>query len=402
MRLTTTWTNQPGQRWIEMTSEQQAANDSKPEDQALVAVGDPSLTLARKKLAGSAQCLNCGTELKGPFCYYCGQPDRNFMRFFPALLRDLMEDLLDLDSRFMRTIKPLMFKPGRLTRDYMDGRRFRYAPPMRLYIFSSIVFFLLAAFLSSDAITINGVENNDSIIQISTENADEGLEALGDVLKELPLDAQKQAEIEQIIAEEHSEESDEPLFRSGDISFNDEPWDRETNPVNIRWLPDWINDRINDEIEGSPQKAEQINENPNLIVDKVFDILPATMFVLLPVVALIFKFWYLFAQRYYVEHLIFSLHNHSFIFVSLIVILLANVASSFWSAHEYTAAATGAGWLITIISIWIPLYLLISLRVVYQQGWMLTIGKFFAVGLSYVTLLALVTSGVAITSFVLL
>ena len=131
-----------------MNSEQQAASDSKPEDRALVAVGDPTLTLARKKLAGSAKCLNCGTELKGPFCYFCGQPDRNFMRFFPALLRDLMEDLLDLDSRFMRTIKPLFFKPGRLTRDYMDGRRFRYAPPMRLYIFSSIVFFLLAALLS--------------------------------------------------------------------------------------------------------------------------------------------------------------------------------------------------------------------------------------------------------------
>jgi len=385
-----------------MNSEQQAASDFSPEDQALVAVGDPSLTLAQKKLAGSANCLNCGTELKGPFCYYCGQPDRNFMRFFPALLRDLMEDLLDLDSRFMRTIKPLLFKPGRLTRDYMDGRRFRYAPPMRLYIFSSIVFFLLAAFLSSDAITINGAENNDSIIQISTEDADEGLEALGDILKELPLDEQKQAEIEQIIAEESSEQSGEPLFRSGDISFNDEPWDRETNPVDIRWLPDWLNDRINDEIEGSPEKAKQINENPNLIIDKVFDILPATMFVLLPVVALIFKFWYLFAKRYYVEHLIFSLHNHSFIFVSLIVLLLANLASSFWSAHEYTAAATGAGWLITIISVWIPVYLLISLRVVYQQGWWLTLGKFFVIGISYVTLLALVTTVVAIASFVLL
>ena len=76
------------------------------------------------------------------------------MRFFPVLLRDLMEDMLDLDSRFMRTMKPLLFKPGRLTRDYMEGRRFRYAPPMRLYIFSSIVFFLLAALLSSDSISI--------------------------------------------------------------------------------------------------------------------------------------------------------------------------------------------------------------------------------------------------------
>ncbi len=384
-----------------MNSEQQAASDSKPEDQALVAVGDPSLTLDAKKLAGSAQCLNCGTELKGPFCYYCGQPDRNFMRFFPALLRDLMEDLLDLDSRFMRTIKPLMFKPGRLTRDYMDGRRFRYAPPMRLYIFSSIVFFLLAAFLSSDAITIGGVENNNGIIHI-TADSEEEQQMVEDALSNIPPDIREQIDIDQAISEANKEEKKNDWFKSEDISFNDEPWNRETNPVDIKWLPDWINDRINDEIEGSPQKAQQINENPNLLVDKVFDILPATMFVLLPVVALIFKFWYLFAKRYYVEHLIFSLHNHSFIFISLIVLLLANVAGSFLSLHGYPAAVTGTEWLVIAISVWIPLYLLISLRVVYQQGWLLTVGKFFVIGISYVTLLALVTTGVAITSFVLL
>lgn len=385
-----------------MNSEQQATGDPIPEDQALEAVGDPSLTLATKKLAGSANCLNCGTELKGPFCYYCGQPDRNFMRFFPALFRDLLEDLLDLDSRFMRTIKPLLFKPGRLTRDYMNGRRFRYAPPMRLYIFSSIVFFLLAAFLTSDAITLNGVGNDSGIIQISTDSAEE-MQQVEEALSSIPPPIRDQIDIEQIIAEMPGEEdADKPLFEPNQISFNEEPWDRETNPVAIRWLPDWLNDRINDEIEGSPQKAEQINENPNLIVDKVFDILPATMFVLLPIVALIFKFWYLFAKRYYVEHLIFSLHNHSFIFVSLIVLLLTNVTGSFLNLHGYTAAVTGTEWLVIAISVWIPLYLLISLRVVYQQGWWLTLGKFFVIGISYVTLLSLVTSGVAIASFVLL
>ena len=105
-----------------MTSEPQAATMPDPDKQSLMPSGNTSLTLAAKKLAGSSNCLNCATELKGPFCYYCGQPDRNFLRFFPALLRDLMEDLLDLDSRFMRTIKPLLFKPGKLTRDYMDCR----------------------------------------------------------------------------------------------------------------------------------------------------------------------------------------------------------------------------------------------------------------------------------------
>jgi hypothetical protein len=384
-----------------MNSEQQTAADSRQEDQTLAKVGDPSLTLAAKKLAGSAQCLNCGTELKGPFCYYCGQPDRNFMRFFPALLRDLMEDLLDLDSRFMRTLKPLLFKPGRLTRDYMDGRRFRYAPPMRLYIFSSIMFFLLAAFLSSDAIQINGIENNDGIIHFSAKS-EEDQQKIEQALNSLPADVREQIDIDQTLEKISEGEVENPGFELEDIQFNDEPWDRETNPVDIKWLPAWLNDRINDEIEGSPKKAEQINENPNLIFDKVFDILPATMFVLLPVVALIFKFWYLFAKRYYVEHLIFSLHNHSFIFTSLIVILLAGLAGDLFNSYEYTAAATGTEWLVTIISVWIPVYLLISLRVVYQQNWLLTLGKYFAVGISYLALLALVTTGVAIASFVLL
>ena len=95
------------------------------------------------------------------------------MRFFPVLLRDLMEDLFDLDSRFVRTMKPLLFKPGRLTRDYMEGRRFRYAPPMRLYIFSSIVFFLLAALLSNDAISINSSADESGFAVMVDEHAAE-------------------------------------------------------------------------------------------------------------------------------------------------------------------------------------------------------------------------------------
>ena len=370
-------------------------------EQQLVSAPNPSLTLSAKKLSGSARCLNCSTELKGPFCYYCGQPDRNFMRFFPALLRDLMEDLLDLDSRFIRTIKPLLFKPGKLTRDYMDGRRFRYAPPMRLYIFSSIVFFLLAAFLSSNAITLDGTENkDDSAIFSSTSKSDK--QAIEDALKDIPVEIQDEVDIDAILSEIDEEKEDDKPFTASDISFNDEPWDRETNPVDVKWFPGWLNDRINDEVEGSPKKAEMINENPNLIIDQVFDILPATMFVLLPFVALIFKFWYLFAKRYYVEHLIFSLHNHAFIFVGLILLLLFGVILDLLKFHGYTTAASTGEWLSALISIWIPIYLLVSLRVVYRQNWFLTLGKFFVIGISYITLLGLVTVSVAIASFVML
>jgi hypothetical protein len=382
-----------------MNLEQPTTGESNHGDQTPALVSDPSLSLSTKKLAGSHNCLNCGTVLKGPFCYFCGQPDRNFMRFFPVLLRDLMEDLLDLDSRFMRTMKPLLFKPGRLTRDYMEGRRFRYAPPMRLYIFSSIVFFLLAALISSDAISIGKNEQGD--IQIAETPVAER-QKVEEALNNLPADVRGQVDVDKILAASEGRENFDPGFKIDDIQFNEEPWNRETNPVDIRWLPGWLNDRINDEIENSPKKAEQINENPNLLIDKVFDILPATMFLLLPLVALIFKFWYLFAKRYYIEHLIFSLHNHAFLFVGLTLILLANLGESLLTAHDYSAAATAMYWLIVIISIWLPVYMLISLRVVYKQNWFMTLGKFVMIGISYMTLLGLVTTGVAIASFVLL
>ncbi len=250
-----------------------------------------------------------------------------------------MEDLLDLDSRFMRTMKPLLFKPGRLTRDYMEGRRFRYAPPMRLYIFSSIVFFLLAALLSSDAISINSSTDENGTPQVTGALSEERHQEVEDALSNLPPEVQAKIDAAKIKAEISGKDTVNSGFKIDDIQFNDEPWNRETNPVDIKWLPDWLNDRINDEIEGSPQKAEQINENPNLIIDKVFDILPATMFVLLPVVALIFKFWYLFAKRFYIEHLIFSLHNHAFLFVSLTVILLADLGETLLANYGYPAAA---------------------------------------------------------------
>lgn len=366
-----------------------------------VAVQDRSLTLQARRLAGSVQCLNCGTPLQGPFCHYCGQPDKNFLRFFPVLLRELLEDFLDFDSRFMRTMKPLLFKPGKLTRDYLEGRRFRYTPPLRLYIFSSIACFFVVALLTTDIIQINSEPDVDievvSGIQISVDDDPR----LGEALDRL--DPETRQEVDEALRqvaegqEGEGEEADDDT-----ININGEPWDRETNPIDIEWLPDWVNDWINDEIEQSPAKGREIEQNPNLIKDKVFDVLPATMFVLLPIVALLFKFWYLFARKYYIEHLIFALHNHSFLFVVLLIgILFSSLAG--WAepagVGRITTASTGLN---IAIGVWVPVYFLVSLKRVYQQGWFMTVTKYCLIGISYVLLLSLTTAFVALLSFVLL
>ena len=351
-----------------------------------------ALTITSSRLAGSACCMNCGTDLAGPFCHYCGQPDKNFMRFFPVLMRELLEDFLDFDSRFMRTVKPLLFKPGKLTRDYLDGKRFRYVPPLRLYIFSSIAFFFLAAILASSSIKISTDTNEDGTaindFQIQTLEEEE----IQKIVEKL--DPETAADVEQALKD--IEDDDDS------IQFNDKPWDRETNPLIVPFLPETVNDWINDEIADSPQKGEQIEANPNLITDKIFELLPATMFVLLPMVALLFKFWYLFAKKYYVEHLIFALHNHSFIYVILLIMMLFNTFAGWRDPGEtgaWTHAATGV---FVVLGTWLPVYLLISLKRVYQQGWLLTLVKYGCIGLSYVSLLLMATAFVAVLSFLLL
>jgi hypothetical protein len=392
--------HEDGQKMSENTGRPEAAEKT---GEGPLPATDPKLSLARKKLAGSAVCLNCGTPLKGPYCYFCGQPDRNFVRFFPALVRDLMEDFLDLDSRFVRTFKPLLFHPGRLTRDFLSGRRYRYTPPLRLYMFLSIAFFLLAALFSTDAFTVgadNGAKTPDKGFHIILDNKDRA-----------PIGIKRSAQAgtgttpsRDASAPEAAGKSKEkrPFFDTGEIQFNGKPWNRETNPVAISWLPGWLNERINDEIEHSPEKAKEINDNPDLFIDKIFNILPGSMFILLPVVALIFKFWYLFSKRYYVEHLIFALHNHAFLFVCLILILLLDTGGDLLNAGGHHGVAAATGWLSKLIELWIPVYLLLSLHTVYRQGWVLTLGKFFAIGFSYLTLLSIFTVAVTIASFVLL
>jgi len=394
-----------------------------------------ALTIPAKRLKGSSSCLNCGTELKGPFCYYCGQPDKNFLRFFPVLVRELMADFLDLDSRFMRTMKPLMFHPGKLTRDYLDGRRFRYTPPLRLYIFTSMAFFILAAMLAGSAITIDSGDGGSSLIHIGVDD-DEELEKVREKLNELEpgladkmdisvedatvtdetaADAKPETEpdTESVTGADTDDNSigfqvdldgddDGDDDGDGEFNFNGEPWDRETNPVIISLMPDFINEWINDEIEESPQKGKEIEANPNLIIDKIFDVLPATTFILLPLVALLFKFWYLFSRRYYVEHLILALHNHSFLFVIFLLSMLSNSLAGWIEPGEEGRVTTAVAWFNIALYTWTPIYFLLSLKRVYQQSWTLTVAKYAVIGLSYLMLLSLTTAVAAALSFVLL
>ena len=331
------------------------------------------------------------------------------MRFFPVLVRELLADFLDFDSRFTRTMKPLLLHPGRLTRDYLDGRRFRYTPPLRLYIFASMAFFLIAAMLASSAITIGGSESGtDTVIHLGSGSVNEQLEnGLKRAVEQGDMSAEEAAEAKALVEKATTgkltdEAGSESSSEDDVINLNGEPWNRETNPFLIPGAPDFINDWINDEIEGSPAKGREIEANPDIIKDKMFDVLPIAVFIMLPLVALILKFWYLFSGHYYVEHLVHSLHNHAFLFVIFMLMIVADSLSAWLDPGGERIYSKLAQGLSIVIMVWVPLYLLISLKTVYRQGWAMTLGKFCLVGISYMMLMVAVTATAALASFVLL
>ncbi len=96
-------------------------------------------------LAGHARthCPNCGAKFDGPYCAHCGQERDTHRRTVGHLLHDFFEDILSFDSRILRTARALVSQPGELSCAFRDGRTRAYVPPIRLYFFVTLLFFLI-------------------------------------------------------------------------------------------------------------------------------------------------------------------------------------------------------------------------------------------------------------------
>ncbi len=95
-------------------------------------------------------CLNCGTPLAGDFCHRCGQ--KHGPRVLPAraLLAGVVDDVLSLDARVVRTLRALLSRPGWMTCEYLAGRRVDFIPPFRLYLLVSAANLALATVLKAN------------------------------------------------------------------------------------------------------------------------------------------------------------------------------------------------------------------------------------------------------------
>lgn len=387
-------------------------------------------------------CLNCRTPLQGQWCHHCGQKAKSQVRHFGSVFMDIMDTVFEYDNRIWRTLVPLYFRPGKITRDYIAGKRARYVLPFRLFFVLSVVSFLiLQLFAIPDRImtldTSGGVERFAQLetpAQVIAER-DRRLQELEQAIADVVDDGQttgnelaartleaaasavsqaadrRLAELERSSGAPFQEPSSEPAQELPDITNTTEDarpgsaitiggaaWDPEVNPVQVAWLPARANELINRWMQQGLQNLERVNDDPRQLMESMLNLLPVVLFFMMPVFALLLKVFYLFSGRIYMEHFVVALHSHSFLFFAMLIALLLFTLQG-WAA-EVSVLHSGLNTLYWLAIWWIPLYLLLMQHRMYEQGWVLTLFKYGVVGVVYIFLVVFALLAAALISLV--
>ena len=338
----------------------------------------------------SPNCLNCGARLRGQYCGTCGQRSRSRLISLWELISDAFGDLFELDSRLWQTLVPLLIRPGRLTHDYLQGRRARYMPPFRMYLVLSLLFFVVAFFDPNKEL---GLLFEPEPVPVAEEeaadppNAAEQVQEVIDELNEQGI----------VIDEDPSEhlQIDENGFRftfdEDDVGVDDEC---NVGASDLEELPGWLARRL------TVERLQRVCERTRLddgegLKDNLVDNIPAALIILLPLMAFVLKALYPLSKRYYVEHLLFFVHFHAFFFLILTLQILFMRLTSRLGIPEEIAILT-----IVVTSFYIAIYLFVAMRRVYGQGRIITFLKYIALVTAYSMGFALTMLGaLAIAAF---
>ena len=317
------------------------------------------------------ECLNCGAHLRGQYCGNCGQRARSRLISLWELVRDAFGDLFELDSRLWQTLVPLVIRPGQLTYDYLQGRRARYMPPFRMYLVLSLLFFLVAFFNPRETFGI--FYEPQTLEEADDEERREAAEVADEVRRDL-------AEEGIIIgAPADTDEAEEESADGLDIRINGDGAAEANCQFDDDSIdgPEWLKRRLTP--ERLTHICEQIQQdNGRQFLNNLYDNIPIALIVLLPIMAFVLKVLYPLSRRYYVEHLLFFVHFHAFLFLILALqILIGRV-----NAALPTPEAVGI-LLIVAASFYVPVYLFVAMRRVYGQGRMLTALKYIVLTVSY-------------------
>ena len=300
-------------------------------------------------------CLNCNTEVIGPFCHQCGQENIEPKETIWHLLSHFLNDVTHFDGKLFSTLKVLITRPGLLSKEYSKGRRMAYLNPIRMYIFiSAAFFFLLFSLIKVENKKIYSGEEiarRDSIqYQIYKK-----LNVAGPVMtqKEFLEKRGKSDNFSVAPGNYNSKSQYDSLLKSGKKKHN---WfERQLVYKSLE---------LKDKYAGNTQ---QLGVD---VISKFLHLLPQMFFFLLPLFALMLKLFYPGQKEFYfTDHAIFAIHFYIYLFLSLTLIFLINHFSDTinWPFLKYIS---------TLLILGIFFYFYKAMRNFYGQGRGKTIFKF--------------------------
>jgi hypothetical protein len=336
----------------------------------------------------SSHCLNCGAAAHASFCQYCGQETAVHVPSAREFVHEFVGHYVALEGKLWKTLALLLFKPGRLTRDYIEGKRARYVLPLRVYLTMSVVFFAVFKLQGhgneTDAPARAPVEAGQPAGKQAANKAKQGGEdrspeatvkdleqaqadldeakksgGLGGVpgitLGQLAIEAAKRDAQAKAAAAKAG--SDGTKRNPGAITFTDHDTKRSITLVD--------KDKIGEKLGAiSPKLAEKYarfeaktgDEQLHQVTSGVLGYAPYAIFLMMPFFAMYLKLLYLGSGRRYGEHLLFALHANAFAFLMLVLMMLV-------PAVPYLRFGLG---------LWLAFYLPTAMRKVYGGSRKLT------------------------------
>jgi len=338
-------------------------------------------------------CENCGAELQGHWCAKCGQPAIEYRRSFRHVVADLLNEFLNWDSKFFTTIALLILKPWRLTNEFLAGKRVRYVNPLRLYLLASILFFFAVNY-GAKGIRIDPTKfPEEKRAKVAAAIADKRGEIEAELRKDNLTPEQRQ-KVQKALdyltkpsatttptpeetASPTPAPSASPTAESHQQSYGpvaDRPFVVFDNAKSTTPFERWIEGR-------AKEKMGEHGTKMGLFISTLFSNLPYMMLCCIPLFALVLKLLYIRGRIFYIDHLIYALHIHSFFYAGIMLIVLATIGVTRFGPGAI------AGWLIALLWIAFVTQIFLSIRYVYRQGWFFSIFKFIFGGFVYLMVL---------------
>lgn len=317
------------------------------------------------KLRKDKICLNCGNDVEDRFCPHCGQENIEPKQPFHYLFLHFIEDFTHYDGQFWKTIKYLLFYPGKLTKEYLAGKRQSYVAPVKLYIFISFVTFFIFSF------SLNNETEKPTKHQLTNENV-QNIHDAKDKIQDLEytnlLTKEQSLKIKKNLDSINTQDTlSETAISNNSMAFNISSIEQYDSIAAIKkgvytiFRPFAIKAF---ELKDKNLTNEQIMER---FSESIIHNLPKALFFYLPFFAFILWLFHNKKKWLYFDHGIFTLHYFSFL---LLIILIIN----------YIPNLNGAfGFILNIIEkiivIYSMLYFLIAHHNIYETAVKSTIYK---------------------------